>query len=216
MSVKLIDITPNATQKIAYASYTCKGKSSNYKSFLDIPLEKAEKTVRFCIRDGHWSTGRHAECTFDLIMSRSASHQFVRSAFLGVLQESQRHVKFDNNFVIPESIKQNKTANLLYKNTLDGLKNTYFELLEMGVPKEDARYLLVNACQTKITVTFNFQSLMDFLLLRTHISAQWEIRQLANEMRDIMIKACPAFFDVLIDDKYEVSYNKCRKKESVK
>ena len=74
-------------------------------------------------------------------------------------------------------------------------RKSYKELIDLGVPKEDARFLLPNACATKILVTMNFRELRHFIQLRGAKDAQWEIRHLAAEMLRLLKEKAPNIFD---------------------
>jgi thymidylate synthase (FAD) len=80
------------------------------------------------------------------------------------------------------------------KSMLESWK-TYNSLLDMGVKKEDARFVLPNACESKIIVTANARELRHFFRLRMDRRSQWEIRRLACRMYDLVMKVAPAFFD---------------------
>ncbi|HPU43907.1 MAG TPA: FAD-dependent thymidylate synthase, partial [Dictyoglomaceae bacterium] len=72
--------------------------------------------------------------------------------------------------------------------------SAYEDLVRLGVPKEDARYLLPQAVESKIIVTMNARELLHFFTLRTCNSAQWEIRGLAWSMLDLVKDVAPTIF----------------------
>ena len=74
------------------------------------------------------------------------------------------------------------------------IRKTYDALTELGIPKEDARYVLANAAETKILVTMNARSLLHFFNLRCCYRAQWEIREMANLMLAEVQKVAPTLF----------------------
>ena len=81
---------------------------------------------------------------------------------------------------------------------MDNIRSTYDELAEMGVPREDARYVLANATETKIVVTMNARSLMHFFNLRCCNRAQWEIREYAIAIKKLIKPLIPnvaAYFE---------------------
>jgi thymidylate synthase (FAD) len=71
----------------------------------------------------------------------------------------------------------------------------YTNLVKVGVPAEDARFVLPNATETKIIVTMNFRSLLHFFEERCCSRAQWEIRAMAYEMLKIALEVCPVVFE---------------------
>ena len=70
----------------------------------------------------------------------------------------------------------------------------YGELEKLGVPAEDARYVLPNGCTTNITITMNARELRHFFELRCCNRAQWEIREMADQMLEICREISPAIF----------------------
>ena len=75
------------------------------------------------------------------------------------------------------------------------LQDTYNKFTEMGIPAEDARYVLPNAAETKIVCTFNARSLLNFFSLRCCMRAQWEIRALAEAMLAECKRVAPVIFE---------------------
>jgi thymidylate synthase (FAD) len=70
----------------------------------------------------------------------------------------------------------------------------YAQLVDMGIPPEDARYILPNATETKIIMTMNARELLHFFALRCCQRAQWEIREMSIEMLRQVKKVAPAIF----------------------
>ena len=87
-------------------------------------------------------------------------------------------------------------ANLraLFDKAIDTSYEVYAELAKAGVPAEDARYVLPNACESKIVVTMNIRELLHFFELRCCRRAQWEIRDLATRMLDLVMPTAPFIF----------------------
>ena len=82
-----------------------------------------------------------------------------------------------------------------YKNIIEDLCMAYKRLVDAGVPPEDARYILPNACCTNIIVTMNARELRHFFALRCCKRAQWEIRELANKMLQVVEPVAPKLFE---------------------
>jgi len=128
----------------------------------------------------------------------------VRHRISSFSHQSQRYVNaLDFNYITPPSISSTPEALALYINFMDYCATTYEEirkaLLKQGksinVANEDARYVLPNAVETKIIVTMNCRSLLNFLSLRCCNRAQWEIRDMANAMLKICRKELPVIFN---------------------
>jgi len=130
-------------------------------------------------------------------ISRACSHQLVRHRIASYTQRSQRH-RGDEGFdyVVPHTIRNNPIALGVYKNTIELLQRNYTMMVdEFGIPKEDARYILPNACATDIMVTMNVRALREFFQKRCCRLAQWEIREVANEMLRMCHDIYPKLFE---------------------
>lgn len=127
-------------------------------------------------------------------ISRVTSHQLVRKRIASFSQQSQRYVNAINfDFITPPSITS-AGYNEEYEKLIEQLLNFYTQLVENGVPKEDARYILPNATTTQLIVTMNAHALIDFFANRCCTRAQWEIRELANKMLQEVKQVAPTIF----------------------
>lgn len=138
--------------------------------------------LKRAVKMGHESVMEHLVYTFNIgEISRACAQQLTRHRIASPTMRSQRYVKEkEPQYVTPPSIQGG--ALHLYEDTMWMCWDSYMQLIEMGVPKEDARYVLPNACRTDLYFTINFRSLLNFLRLRMDKHAQWEIRQLAEGM----------------------------------
>jgi len=106
-------------------------------------------------------------------------------------------VNFNSNkkngfgYVIPESIKHNKIAMAEFRQRMKDTQKSYNVMIENGVPAEDARYILPNAAITNATITCNLRALLDFYQKRSIKAAQWEIRDLAEDFKEAVLKEVP-------------------------
>ncbi len=185
MNVTLDFITPNA--EVLIGRYA--GECYNAKRDDAACIRRATK----CMEDGHLATLRFAHAVFHVSgISRVCSHQLVRSKHLDFLQQSQRYVnQAEANFVLPVGTEEQKQRIIdSYKASAD----TYKFLIASGVKKEDARFVLPEACETSMYVVGNFQAWKDFIKLRADKHAQWEIRQLAKTINNELNKHCPNLF----------------------
>lgn len=177
MKVELLQVTPDAVNFIG----DCAGICYNSKRDTDSNTRRAAG----CLDKGHLATLRFAHATFHVSgISRVCSHQFVRSKHLDFLQRSQRYCKEDKTDLVYPSNGNGEIYEEVYSFTLDA----YRELLARGVKKEDARFVLPEATTTELIVTGNFQAWLDFIKLRADTYAQWEIRQVAKEINNILAK----------------------------
>ncbi len=160
------------------------------------------KFLRARLREGHESLIEHASATFEISgISRACSHQLVRHRIASYSQESQRYVDMsDPALVIPDEIAENPRARAAWEGFVEHVKSTYQELRELGILKEDARFVLPNAAETRIIVTMNFRELLHFFRLRITPEAQWEIRRMALTMLELLTPHAPAVFGVVQHD----------------
>jgi thymidylate synthase (FAD) len=145
-----------------------------------------------CKDKGHLATLRFAHATFHITgISRACSHQFVRSKHLDFLQRSQRYCnEQETGFVYPGTTSDTKISSL-YQTA----HRVYKELIEAGVKKEDARFVLPEGTQTELIVTGNLQAWLDFINLRADKHAQWEIREVAKTINNLLAKKCEGVFN---------------------
>ena len=123
--------------------------------------------------------------------------QLTRHRVASFSVQSQRYVKFKNgvDFVIPPSIAKDEEILKKYKEFLNLSEKYYKELLDAGILAEDARYVLPNACSTKIILTMNARELRHFFALRCCNRAQWEIRDMACRMLKLVREVAPILFN---------------------
>lgn len=185
MNVELLQITPDALNFIGKCASIC------YDSD-DQNTEKNIKRAIGCATKGHLATLRFAHATFRVSgISRVCSHQFVRSKHLDFLQRSQRYCdEREPEFIIPESMKYNLDVPAIY----NLFHIIYKGLLDTGVKKEDARFILPQATATELIVTGNLQAWLDFVNLRMVKEAQWEIREVATEINNILAQELKGIF----------------------
>ena len=193
MIVRLLAHTPDADRICAAAAHSCYSEDSA----ADL-LETVDpaKMLRHVIGMGHHSVIEHAVFTFSVEgVSRALTHQLVRHRIASFSQQSQRHVRLSEpTYVVPETVKRDPEAMKVYEETMDGIWDSYSKLIGMGIPAEDARYVLPNGCTTNITITMNARELLHFFSMRCCNRAQWEIREMADEMLRLCKEVSPVIF----------------------
>jgi thymidylate synthase (FAD) len=133
-------------------------------------------------------------------VSRVTTHQLVRHRMASYDQESQRFsAATREGSVTPQSIQSNKAALEAYDQGLKSVYEAYEKMVAAGVPKEDARYVLPTAIKTKILMTLSAKALMHLVWQRTALQAQWEIRELANELLQRAREATPELWNKIIE-----------------
>lgn len=173
MKVTLVQTTPNPIETIASIASIC------YDSDPKNPLG----LVKHLYRNGHHSVFEHIYFTFKIEgISRACSHQLVRHRHCSFTQRSQRYCSEDGfGVVIPKSINE-VDAKDGYFDFMDEVEKNYHELQALGVPNEDARFILPNACETSLYLSCNLRELIHISNERLCNKAQWEIRNLVKEM----------------------------------
>ncbi len=203
MNVRLLDSTPNALAVIYAAGKQCYSDRFAMEFKGETDEEKMADFVRRLIRSGHESPLEHIKFTFAIEgVSRVLTHQLVRHRIASYSQQSQRYVKLDDfNFVIPPSIEEDGEAREEFFRLMEEIRRGYVKLrkrleeLRGSEGREDARFVLPQAVETKIVVTMNARELLHFFRERCCARAQWEIRELANKMLAICKEKLPAVFE---------------------
>ena len=197
MKVKLIAYTPDPERVVAAAARICYSKRSGDEIMENFTEQEIGDFLKKMVQLGHTSTFEHASFTFAVDgVSRSLSHQLVRHRIgASYSQKSQRYVKEKQfEYITPNSIAEDPGLNRRYQEIMSNLAVQYNELLTAGIPAEDARYLLPNACTTNFVLTMNARSLLHFFELRCCMRAQDEIRELAFLMLKEVKKVAPVLF----------------------
>ncbi len=197
MNVELLYCTPNPQRAIATAARLCYAPVGA-KDLLDsMTPEQEERVLNTILNSGHFSALEHASFTFAIDgVSRALTHQLVRHRVASYNQQSQRYVKYEHGIetITPESVKENAEAQAVFDKAITEATNAYKTLLELGIPAEDARFLLPNAAETKIVVTMNARELLHFFNHRCCNRAQWEIREMAWRMVELVKPLAPQVF----------------------
>jgi len=197
MKVELLSYTPEPDRVVAISARLCYSKIGISELAEKLADDKIKDLLKKLESSGHLSPFEHANFTFGIEgISRVTSHQLVRHRIASYSQQSQRYVKMSNGeIVIPPSIKKNSSASELVYNLNDMAMSVYNKLIQLGIPEEDARYILPQGITTKIIVTMNARELLHFFNLRCCLRAQWEIRTMANLMLRKVKEVAPIIFE---------------------
>ena len=191
MWVELISSTPNPEELIERAARSCYASECKGE-------EVRQKFLRGLAKSGHESPMEHAVATFRIVGSRAFTHQLVRHRLASYSQKSQRYVKEDDfKWVLPPSVQHNEEAYKVFSTAMHDTRIAYGQLIALGIPKEDARYVLPNACETEIVMTANFREWRHFINLRADSHAQWEIREVAEMVLKQLYQIAPSIFEDL-------------------
>ena len=220
MKVKLLAHTPEPEKLVAAAAKNCYS-FTDVDSVLDgLTEEKTDKFLNMLMNLGHESPIEHVSFTFGIEgVSRSLLAQITRHRIASYSVKSQRYVKEGMfEYIVPPEIAQNPEAKKVFLDAMEQDQKAYDKLTDILFQKhfseltaqgldekqaktkaekaaiEDARFVLPNACETKMVVTMNARSLMNFFHHRCCSRAQWEIRALANEMLKLVKEVAPTMF----------------------
>lgn len=196
IQVTLLEHTPEPERVVAMSARLCYSPSGAAELAEKMKPETVERMVKMLVELGHASTLEHVSFTFGIEgVSRVLTHQLVRHRIASYSQQSQRYVAaHDFLYVTPPSIAETPEAKERFDALIKSIREAYDDFVELGIPKEDARYVLANATETKIVVTMNARSLLHFFNLRCCNRAQWEIREMAYKMLAEVKKVAPLLF----------------------
>jgi thymidylate synthase (FAD) len=212
MNVTILAHTPNPERLVATAARLCYS-ADDVETIMDKMCDNdAEKQIKLLQSIGHESPIEHISFTFAVEgVSRSLLAQITRHRIASFSVRSQRYVKMGEDVVIPPEIDVDEdarsyfytaiaTAYECYGQISNILKDFYTEegMDEKSAEKkaiEDARFVLPNAACTSMIVTMNARELLHFFRLRCCNRAQWEIREVADEMLRQCQEVAPTLFD---------------------
>ena len=210
MKVTLMSYTPEPERLIAGAARLC--YSADKIDDLFDSIKEPGSFVERLMDMHHESPIEHCTFTFGIEgVSRALLAQITRHRIASFSVKSQRYVNEAGlEYITPPQISNDPRALEIYTETMDILKNNYAELsdilrgnlVDAGVAPsaaekqaiEDARFVLPNACETKMIMTMNARSLLNFFRLRCCERAQWEIRALADKMLCLVTEVAPTLF----------------------
>ncbi len=202
LKVTLLTHTPDIQKVCAIAARTC--YSAMHTDELQAWADGRDTSafLENVMSSGHLSVLEHASFTFLVEgVSRSLLAQLTRHRIASFSVQSQRYVSMAGGFdyIVPPAIKAlGEEAENEYAAQMARMAAWYEEWQEKlgGGPSanEDARFVLPNACETRLTVTMNLRELLHFFSLRCCSRAQWEIRAMAVEMLRICRREAPAVF----------------------
>lgn len=220
MNVKLLTYTPDAEKIVAAAAKLCYAKSDIDTLTENLTPEKVESFLHMLEDLGHESPVEHASFTFGIEgVSRALLAQITRHRIASFSVQSQRYVDKGNfSYIVPpeidaipeareeflaameedarhyESLRQKLMARHYDTNLASGMSEPEAKRAAEKKANEDARFVLPNACDTRIIMTMNVRSLHNFFRLRCCNRAQWEIRELALAMLKEAREVCPLLF----------------------
>ena len=208
MNVKLISITPDAEKTMAYIARVSNPSNQD--------KEKYSGLLKYCIKHNHWSVFEQSSMTLEIETTRAIAAQILRHRSFTYQEFSQRYA---DSSLLGESIplpelrrqdlknRQNSTDDLdplavqefsrkMHKHFVDGMK-LYKEMLDAGVAKECARFVLPLATPTRIYMTGSVRSWIHYVDLRSAHGTQKEHMAVAEGVRKIFTEQFPVVAEAL-------------------
>ena len=205
--VNLISVTPDAEKHIAYVARVSNPKNQDNENFAGL--------LKYCIKHGHWSIFEQAFMTLEIETTRGIAAQILRHRSFTYQEFSQRYA--DSNLLgqieLPELRRQdtknrqnsiddlddevveklNKQMNTLFSSAL----SLYNQMLEKGIAKECARFVLPLATPTRIYMTGSARSWIHYINLRSGHGTQKEHMDIANECKSIFVEQFPSIAEAM-------------------
>ncbi|QRD99676.1 FAD-dependent thymidylate synthase [Halorubrum virus VOLN27B] len=206
------DDVPVMAARGDYMSESLVGK--NIEDALAGTPKTHEELIGELLRRGHFGPFEHIQAFFAVEgLSRSAMAQVTRHRHMSFDVQSQRYCDFsEKNIVVPPGDKQNPAAEDVVLGQYDGPAEDftgadafeghflnsvelYEKLIEQGMSKEDARFILPIGVEVDLTFSANARTLMHLFDLRRSMKAQWEAREFAVKVLDECKEWAPLTFD---------------------
>jgi len=205
--INLISTTPEAEKHMAYVARVSNPKNQDNDKFAGL--------LRYCIQHGHWSVFEQAHMTVEINTTRGIAAQILRHRSFTYQEFSQRYASSNDlgTIELPE-LRRQDTKNR--QNSIDDLdpemveklnrqmetlfiasKNLYTQMLEVGVAKECARFVLPLATPTRLYMTGSVRSWIHYINLRSGHGTQKEHMDIAEGIREIFIEQFPTVSEAL-------------------
>ena len=207
MTVKLVSVTPDAEQLMAYIARV--SNPSNQDN------EKYAGLLKYCIKHNHWSVFEQSSMTLEIETTRAIAAQILRHRSFTFQEFSQRYAASTalGDIELPElrrqdlKNRQNSTDDLepevvekLNKQMItlfSSAKSLYEQMLEQGVAKECARMVLPLCTHTRIYMTGSCRSWAHYINLRSAHGTQKEHMEIAEACRKVFIEQFPSVSEAL-------------------
>ena len=207
-NIKLVSVTPDAEQHMAYVARVSNPKNQDNDQFAGL--------LKYCIKHGHWSVFEQAFMTVEINTTRGLAAQILRHRSFTYQEFSQRYADssmLGNTIPLPELRRQDdknrqnsiddldplmvEDLNLkMQRHFVDGMK-LYKEMLEAGVAKECARFVLPLATPTRLYMTGSCRSWIHYINLRSAHGTQKEHMELVESVKTIFAEQFPTVSQAL-------------------
>ena len=207
-NVKLVSVTPDAEKTMAYVARVSNPKNQDNEKFAGL--------LRYCIEHGHWSVFEQAHMTVEINTTRGLAAQILRHRSFTFQEFSQRYADsslLEEKIPVPElrrqdeKNRQNSTDDLdpmyvmgvttMIRRHFDDAMTLYKDMLEAGVAKECARFVLPLATPTRLYMTGSCRSWVHYIDLRSAHGTQKEHMEVVEQIRSIFKEQFPTVTEAL-------------------
>lgn len=206
---KLVWITPNAEETIAYCARVSNPSNQDNPNFA--------KLLKYCVTHGHWSIYEMASMCVEIQTTRAIAAQILRHRSFSFQEFSQRYAVVDKDIPVPamrlagahnrqsslplpdiaELTKEQQDALYLVNNCVEFATDVYRDLVKNGMAAETARLILPMCTPTTMYMSGTIRSWIHYVQLRTQLDTQVEHREIAQDIMEIMIEHLPVTMDVV-------------------
>ena len=208
MTVRLIQATPNPEENMAYVARVSNPNNQENPNYAGL--------LRYCIKHNHWSVFEQAYMTLEIETNRGIAAQILRHRSFTFQEFSQRYADsslLSETIPLPELRRQDtknrqnsiddvdpfvkQELEIAIKKHFDSAMDIYKHMLEMGIAKECARFVLPLATPTRIYMTGSCRSWIHYIQLRSANGTQKEHMDVALACRDIFCEQYPTVAEAL-------------------
>ena len=208
MNVKFVSVTPDAEKTMGYVARVSNPKNQDNPNVSGL--------LGYCIKHGHWSVFEQAHMTVEINTTRGLAAQILRHRSFTYQEFSQRYADsslLEEHIPVPElrrqdqKNRQNSTDDLdpmyvmgvrsMIRRHFDDSMKLYKDMLESGVAKECARFVLPLATPTRLYMTGSVRSWIHYINLRSAHGTQKEHMEIVEEVRKIFCEKFPTVSEAL-------------------
>ena len=173
-----------------------------YKSESGIAPDSSESFIRKIIQNGHESVIEHEKITVKFICDRGVTHEIVRHRIASYSQESTRYCNYakerfgrELTFIKPCFWDENDEGYKIWAENMQQTECSYLQMIDLGIPPEQARSILPNSLKTELIVTMNLRAWRHFFRLRASNRAHPQMREISRPLLEEMKRMLPAVFE---------------------
>ena len=207
MTIKLVSVSPDAEKTMAHIARVSNPNNQDNPNYAGL--------LRYCIKHNHWSVFEQSSMTLEIETTRAIAAQILRHRSFTFQEFSQRYAQSNElgNIKLPDLRRQDKKNR---QNSIDDINdelkskfsrkiekhfqeanNLYEEMLNAGIAKECARFIMPLATPTRIYMTGSCRSWIHYIQLRSKQGTQKEHMKIAEDCKTVFIKCFPSVSEAL-------------------